>query len=266
MFRNLTPITKNLLIINVLIYAVMALSPVMHHNIEQYGALYYFTSPGFRIWQPVSYMFIHASFQHLFFNMLALFFFGPIIERALGRERFLFFYLLCGIGAAFIQTGVFAILVHKLSGAYGSEAIDWAIGQFWNMAQSGRSDVAGSIVEQGLKYRVFYLDGMNQVGFQPNILQLCQVVNTPTVGASGAIYGILGAAAILFPNVRVYLYFAIPVKLKWLVIGYAILELAQGIGGYATTVAHFAHLGGMLVGVLYILQWRKKNNYFNTWY
>lgn len=263
--QRLPVVTKNLLVINVLIFVVMWLSPLMDHKLTVYGALHYFTSPGFKVWQLFSYMFVHGGLGHLLCNMIALYFFGPPIERVLGRDRFLFFYIICGVGAALVQEGVFAWLIHGYDLKYGSAAVAWVIDHSWPMFSSGSTALSGEELMEGVKYGVITVQdgGYN---FVEGVMELIGIANTPTVGASGAIFGILGAAALLFPNARVYLYFAIPMKLKWLVIGYAVLELVQGVGGYATTVAHFAHLGGLLVAILLILYWKKKGFFNDKWF
>ena len=263
--QQLPSVTKNLLVINVLIFVVMLLSPLMDQKLTTYAALHYFTSPGFKLWQLVTYMFVHRGFGHLLFNMIALYFFGPPIERVLGKERFLFFYLTCGIGAALVQEGVFAWLIHGFDVKYGSAAVAWVIDHSWAMFSNGSTALSGDALMEGVRYGVITI-GDGGYSFVPGVMELIGIANTPTVGASGAIFGILGAAAMLFPNARVYLYFAIPMKLKWLVVGYAVLELIQGIGGYATTVAHFAHLGGLLVSILLVLYWKKKGFFNDKWF
>ncbi len=177
--------------INVLIYLAMAAFKPLEGFLTQYGALYYITSDQFIPTQLFSYMFIHASFLHLFFNMFALYMFGITMERVLGGPKFLFYYISCGLGAALVQEGVF---------------------------------------------------------------------HTPTIGASGAIFGILLAFGYMFPNVRLYLIFPpVPIKARIFVLIYAGVELLLGIyNSQADTVAHFAHLGGMLFGLLILIYWRKK--------
>ena len=154
-------------------------------------------------------MFMHGNFSHLFFNMFALWMFGYALENYWGSKRFLVYYLITGVGAALIQTGVLALEIR----------------------------------------------GMTQ-GLPPFAAQhyINQIV---TVGASGAVYGILLAFGMCFPNVPIFLYFFFPIKAKWFVIIYGVIELFAGIGGTADGVAHFAHLGGMIFGLLLILYWRK---------
>ena len=160
-------------------------------------------------------MFMHGNFGHLFFNMFALWMFGNTLENIWGSERFLLFYIVCGIGAGLCQELV--------------QYIQYAT----SLAQYETVNLGGRIVSMDT-----YLNMMT------------------TVGASGAIYGLLLAFGMMFPNSMIYLYFFIPIKAKWFVIGYAVIELFTGLTG-ADNVAHFAHLGGMLFGLILILYWKK---------
>ena len=187
MFRNIPTVTKNLLLINIVVF-LAALVFQRQFNMEHWGSLHFFMAPDFHVWQFVTYQFLHGNFTHLFFNMFALWMFGYVLENFWGSRRFLFYYLVCGLGA-----GLCNLLVPG-----------------WGL----------------------------------------------TVGASGAVYGILLAFGMTFPNERIYLYFLMPIKAKWFVIGYAAIELMEGLFR-ADGVAHFAHLGGMLFGLLLILYWRK---------
>lgn len=193
---------KHLLIINVLMFAATyVLERLGYLQITNMLCLWPLGSGLFRIWQPLSYMFMHAGLDHIFFNMFALWMFGYVLENFWGTKRFVAYYLVCGIGAA---------ITH--------------------MAMS----------------------------------LLFKMPLVPTVGASGAVYGILLAFGMMFPNERIYLYFLMPIKAKWFVIGYAAIELFEGFFR-ADNVAHFAHLGGMLFGLILILLWRRRNRNDNPY-
>lgn len=216
-FRVLPTVVKHLLIINVLMY--LATITFFKFKIggnaidlTDYLGLHFFLAKDFMPHQVFTYMFMHANFGHLFFNMFALWMFGNTLENIWGSKRFLVFYIVCGLGAAFCQELV--------------QFIDFEMRTDWN----------------GL---AMLNDSMRVVLNSWN-----------TVGASGAIYGLLLAFGMMFPDSRIYLYFLFPIKAKWFVIGYAVLELIMGLGG-GDNVAHFAHLGGMLFGLLLILYWRK---------
>ena len=193
---------KHLLIINVLMFAATyVLERLGYLQITNMLCLWPIGSGLFRVWQPLTYMFMHAGLDHIFFNMFALWMFGYVLENYWGTKRFVAYYLVCGIGAA---------ITH--------------------MAMS----------------------------------LLFKMPLVPTVGASGAVYGILLAFGMMFPNERIYLYFLMPIKAKWFVIGYAAIELFEGFFR-ADNVAHFAHLGGMLFGLILILLWRRRNRNDNPY-
>lgn len=235
---RIPPVTRALLIINIAIWLVMAFSPSINEKLTNFGGLHYFTSPGFNPAQLITYMFVHAGFTHVFFNMFALFFFGPPLENALGRPRYLFLYISCGIGAALIQEGVFAIEVSSL--------MDKVDALMPGMAQQ--------VIDEGWAPM---LQGYNFSN--PLLAQLNVMVNGATVGASGAVFGLLLAFAMLWPNVPMYIMFIpVPIKAKWMVAGYAAIELLCGLGSYMSNVAHFAHLGGMIFAFFIIWYWRRQ--------
>lgn len=242
MVRNLPPVTKNLLIINIIVWLAMELLSPVKGILEQYGALYYLTSQQFIPSQLFTYMFIHASFTHLFFNMWALFLFGVMMERVLGSPKFLFYYISCGLGAALVQEGVFALMINHYAGVFANPGAIKALLSH-NMVSYSE------------------LISLGVAPFEPNIQTLSALFHTPTVGASGAIFGILLAYGYMFPNMRIYMIIPpMPIKARTFVIVYAIIELALGVyNNQADTVAHFAHLGGMLAGLAILIYWRKKH-------
>ena len=220
-FRVLPPVVKHLLIINVLLYLATFTMNRFHIDLTDYLGLHFFKASDFRAYQLITYMFMHGNFEHLFFNMFALWMFGNTLENIWGSKRFLWFYMLCGIGAGLCQEVVQYIQYVTTLAQYDS--VNFGGGQVISMAN--------------------YLNMLN------------------TVGASGAIYGLLLAFGMMFPNSMIYLYFFVPIKAKWFVIGYAVIELVSGfIGG--GNVAHFAHLGGMLFGLILILVWKKKGRLY----
>ena len=214
-FRVLPTVVKHLLIINALMYLATITLTRFNIDLADFLGLHFFKASDFRIYQLVTYMFMHGNFGHLFFNMFALWMFGNTLENIWGSERFLLFYIVCGIGAGLCQELV--------------QYIQYAT----SLAQYETVNLGGRIVSMDT-----YLNMMT------------------TVGASGAIYGLLLAFGMMFPNSMIYLYFFIPIKAKWFVIGYAVIELFTGLTG-ADNVAHFAHLGGMLFGLILILYWKK---------
>lgn len=243
-FSNLPPVTKNLLIINTLIWvATWLLGRKIGLDISDLGGLHYFSSPLFNPAQLLTYMFIHASFMHLFMNMFALFMFGGLLERTLGSARFLFYYISCGIGAALIQEGVYAIMIGNAESHLTPQMID-------EVMKNG-----AGIIAQGMNY------------VEPALGHFNILLNNATVGASGAIYGILLAFGMLWPNMPLYIMFIpVPVKAKWMVAGYAGIELLLGLqNSMGDNVAHFAHLGGMLIGMIMILYWKRSGLFRSGW-
>ncbi|MDE6367536.1 MAG: rhomboid family intramembrane serine protease, partial [Muribaculaceae bacterium] len=230
---NMPPVTLNLLIINVLIWLLCSLAPSAGMSLDRLCGLHYFLSPDFKFWQPLTYMFMHANFSHLFFNMFGVIMFGSIIERVFGSARYLLFYLTVGVGAAFIQEAVYAVWIG-------------------NLASSLPDNISLDSIANGT---LLLTQGMPQ----DTIMSLYRLINIPTVGASGALYGVLLAFAMTFPNMPLYIMFIpVPIKAKWMVLGYGILELFLGMTGLQQGVAHFAHLGGMIVALALILYWRKR--------
>ena len=216
-FRVLPPVVKHLLIINAILFLATFTLNRFNIDLSDYLGLHFFLAKDFMPYQLFTYMFMHANFEHIFFNMFALWMFGNTLENIWGSKRFLLYYIICGLGAAVSQEVV--------------QFIDFEMRTDW----------------QGL---AILNDGMREV------------LNTwNTVGASGAVYGLLLAFGMLFPNSRIYLYFLFPIKAKWFVIGYAVIEL---LSGFFTSgnVAHFAHLGGMLFGLILILIWKKKGKLY----
>lgn len=261
-FRMLPTGVKHLMIINVLFYlASFVLAKTNSIDLDKGLALYYIGSDNFRPWQYITYMFMHGSFEHIFFNMFALWMFGYVLENYWGTRRFLVFYLCCGIGAGVFHTlvtGLQALPVLNDINYYAANPSPDALIQIYNDHFVGKINPAW-ITEvtnawrsgAGSGYGIMTTDALMQVYNQT-------VIGIPTVGASGAVYGILLAFGMMFPNERIYLYFLLPIKAKWFVIGYAAIELFTGIVGTNDGIAHFAHLGGMLVGLILILVWRRR--------
>ncbi len=242
-FSQLPPVVKNLLIINIIIFLAMAFVPSLDRNLTRYLSLHYFSSPGFNPAQLFTYMFLHGGIMHLFFNMFALAMFGSIIEQTMGSKRFLSYYVSCGIFAALVQMAVYAVMLSSYQSMVSPDVYDFIIRDGW------------AHIQNGYNYT------------NPDWATINALVNGSMVGASGAIYGVILAFGMLFPNQPIYLFFIpVPIKAKWVVIGYGIIELTSGLGGLVDNVAHFAHLGGMIAGVALILYWKKKGVFNNHWF
>lgn len=252
---------KHLLIINVLFYlAAIVFRQSLHIDLDNYLALFYIGSDNFRPWQYITYMFMHGNFEHIFFNMFALWMFGYILENYWGTKRFIIFYLLCGIGAGLFHSavvGLTSLPVLNAINQYASNPSPDALLQLYN-------DHFNNIINPRWITEVtnaWRSGASGDFGYETTnaLMQVYndRIIGVPTVGASGAVYGILLAFGMMFPEERIYLYFLLPIKAKWFVIGYAAIELVTGIIGTNDGIAHFAHLGGMLVGLVLILIWRR---------
>ena len=238
--NNTPTVTKNLIIINVLCFFGAIVAEKYGINLNDVLGLHYFESEKFRLYQLFTYMFMHSGFEHIFFNMFAVWMFGRILETVCGPQRFLLYYVLCGMGAGLVQevTQYFEFVPYMSDMAqlstYAPEAI---------VPINGVSHTAG-------QWLAMYE----------------RVISVPTVGASGAVYAILMAFGMLFPNQEIFIFpLPMPIKAKWLIIGYFVIELGMGIMSN-DGVAHFAHLGGMIFGFLLILYWRKRGNRYGQFY
>jgi membrane associated rhomboid family serine protease len=233
------PVTRNLLIINILLWLVEMILPKFGSSLLNMLGLHYWEANDFNPIQLITYMFMHDnhSFTHILFNMFSLWMFGRLMEQVWGSRRFFIYYFVCGLGAAVIQE-----LVWTMS--------------WWNYYIDGIASLnklsyqdMETIVQQGLA------DGdemwINAVATVKNEI-MC-------VGASGAIFGILLGFAFVFPNIPLYFFFIpVPIKAKYMVIGYAVIEFFLGISNSGPAIAHFAHLGGMIFGLILLLWWKHK--------
>ena len=215
---NVPPAVKNIIIINIL---VMIMTSLREGFMIEHFALFYPTSPFFRWWQPVTHLFMHGGFMHIFFNMYAVYIFGSVLERIWGTKKFLIYYFVTGLGAALVHTGV-----------------EWLQMQYW-MGAAAEGNAAAFSYIHALKM-------------------------TPTVGASGAVFGLLMGYAMLYPDSIMSLIFPpISMKAKWFVLIYAAIELVTGITGTGAGIAHFAHLGGLIFGFLLIYYWKKRRTLYS---
>ncbi len=235
---GLPPVVKNIIMINVLmILAYYAANSVFSVDLNSLLGLYFPKSEMFKPLQILTHMFMHANFWHIFFNMYALFIFGPILENVWGPKRFFIFYMVCGIGAAFTHESVIFL-------------------QYNHLVQSLSPENVQAVISEGTAY--FH---QGKVFTDPDMQSLQILLNTPTVGASGAIFGVLLAFGVLFPNTQLMLLLPpIPIKAKYLVAGYGALELILAVTQPGSNIAHAAHLGGMLFGYILIRYWRKTTN------
>lgn len=260
-FLASSPVVANLIIVNlILLLATWGLQPVLHIDLMRYLALYMVGSDLFRPHQFFTHMFMHAGFTHLFFNMFALWMFGRILEQVWGSKRFLFYYLFTGLGAAAIHSLVVYFEFSVIKQAAEELLTNFTPESFSTFVNAHFSAYYSSVSQQGLA--AWFAQPTNPVLIDQNTNLLHELLsikaNIPTVGASGAVYGLLLAFGLLFPNATIYLLIPpIPIKAKWFVIIYAAIELYLGFSQPGSNVAHFAHLGGMLFGFILIRYWKK---------
>ena len=235
---GMPPVVKNLILINVVMYlGMIAVNSMFQVDLNRHLGLYYFKSPYFQPFQVITHMFMHGSVGHIFFNMFALWMFGKVLEQVWGSRRFLIYYFVTGLGAAILHMIVYhleyASILSSVSETYQiSKFTPAVIDQLYNTGDPlARKAAIGMII--------------------------------PTVGASGAVFGLLLAFGMLFPNTRLILLFPpIPIKAKYFVIGYGLLELYLGITQPGSNIAHFAHLGGMLFGFILLKYWKSNRKSF----
>ncbi len=244
---RITETVKVLLIINILFF-VGAMS--LGDEAYRLFALYFFENPNFEYWQPVTHMFMHGGFMHILFNMYALWAFGSPLEQMWGRNKFIFFYLSAGLGAALIHT-----LVNYFNFQSGYDAL----------LQAGLSPAE---IQNMLSTGQYRTDILNQIS-RDTIEGFYAAYTTPAVGASGAIYGILVAFAMMFPNVELFLIFVpIPIKAKYFIPVLLLLDLFSGLTGFSIfgqNIANWAHLGGALFGFIMMWYWKKNSFNKNRW-
>ena len=272
-------VVKNILIINVLMYFATSLMQSRGIDLTDVLGLHYFLSEKFKIWQFITYMFMHGSFMHILFNMFAVFMFGAAIESVWGPKKFLTFYILTGLGAAvahyaivyyqmqpamaFINDYINAPSMEKLQSLISSNAFRNFSSQemldHYNSFTKTFNEMATTDSSAAINYSVDFVKEFK-----------ADIYNAPVVvGASGAVFGLLLAYGMTYPNSIIYIYFAIPLKAKYFVILYGLIELFSGVANVAgDNVAHFAHLGGLVTGFIIIQFWKNNNrkrqkDYFN---
>ena len=261
---NIPPVVKNLIIINVLLMIATWVLGNMNIDLVEYLGLHYPGSDKFRLHQIFTHMFMHGGLTHIFFNMFALFMFGRVLESVWGPRRFLIYYLVTGLGAAVLHTFVNYLDISSMQRALEA---------FVNTPSPGLLDefVKKHLSQPSVQVIDFINSWYNSpengsfVGEGQRLME--QIIrfnmDIPTVGASGAVFGILLAFGMLFPNTQLMLIFPpIPIKAKYFVIGYGVVELYLGITQPGSNIAHFAHLGGMLFGFFLIKYWNKTTKHF----
>lgn len=248
MFRNIPTITKNILIINIVVYILTNL--LFNGALYDTLSAYYPFSPNFHSWQIITHMFMHApmgqgvGLTHILFNMFTLWSFGPVLEQVLGSKRFIILYLLSGLGA---------FLLFNLWNVYQVQEISASLqAQGFDLAEIYRKSAIG-------------YQGDMQIFNNPQALELGQMLNSKMLGASGAIFGVVAAFSTMFPDAKLmFLFVPFPIKAKYLFPIIIVVSLYLGFSGSMGGIAHFAHIGGAVVGFLLALYYRKKH--IQRWY
>lgn len=275
---NITPVVKQLLILNIIFFIGSQIVPISY----EYFSLYYPESVKFKFWQPITHMFMHApiymdnfkymnNISHILFNMFGLYSFGSALEHFWGGKKFLFFYISCGLGAALLHIGVNYIEIHSILNDLSSLKIsDSDMNVLLNANYKGLFDENGKMIAGSVNTIL-----ENAKCTQEQFNQLSQAIGTfqsTAVGASGALYGLLIAFAFMFPNAELALLFIpIPIKAKYFVPVILAIDLFLGFNGQSifgagsTGIAHFAHIGGALTGFIMMWFWRKNQFKHNRW-
>lgn len=277
-FRMLPPVIKNLLIINVLFYlATISLGSSFNIDLVKYLGLHYPAAGDFKIWQFVSYMFMHSptSIMHILFNMFALWMFGNTLENVWGPKRFLTYYMVTGLGAGLVYILWVYVEINPVITQINEIIANPSVKALMDFNQGhpfAVNESSGQIWTEFIKFKrdiqLAETNPMNHQAMQAIVSFMSDykyhLLNQQVVvGASGAVFGILLAFGMMFPNTLLYVYFAIPIKAKYFVIIYGAIELFSGFANRADdNTAHFAHLGGMFFGWLMIMYWKKKGDLY----
>ena len=235
MFQQLTPITKNIIILNVIVFVLAYIFPQM----LGYFAAFFPTSPYFKSWQIITHMFMHGGFMHIAFNMLTLASFGPVLERFLGDKKFLILYFLSGLGA-------------------------FVLFNLWELFQLYQD--AKPMIAEGYAFSDILYGNFGEIprNLEESAMSVAEILKTPMVGASGAIFGVIAAFSVLYPNAEMFIMFIpFPIKAKVLFPIAIVVSLFLGISGSGGNIAHFAHIGGALVGFLLVKYWRRNRYRIN---
>jgi len=261
---NIPPVVKNLIIINVILLLATWVLQASGIDLVRYLGMHYPGSDRFMLHQVITHMFMHGGIAHLFFNMFALWMFGRVLESAWGSRRFLIYYFVTGLGAValhmfvnYLEISSMQSAIEAFRNAPSPEILDQFVNKHLGNASVQVRDFINTWYDEPSN-SAYSNEGLR---LMERILEM--KMNIPTVGASGAVFGVLLAFGVLFPNTQLMLLFPpIPIKAKYFVIGYGVLELYLGFSQSGSNVAHFAHLGGMIFGYILIKYWNKTSNRF----
>jgi len=249
-FNTFPPVVKNLLIANILAFIATYILKNQNIDLVDLFGLHYFESPKFKVSQVITSMFLHGGFTHILFNMYGLWMFGQMIENYYGAKKFLILYFVAGIGASIIQEASLWVYFHHIQDAISVFNTSPTINNFNFIVSKYFSDVRGYSAPQSVEETKGLLESLYQVVIDSSV----------TIGASGALFGVLVAFGVIYSEVQLFIMFIpIPIKAKYAIIGYVLIELFSGLNNSTgDTVAHFAHLGGALFGFILVMYWRRK--------
>jgi membrane associated rhomboid family serine protease len=269
-------VVKNIIIINVLIFFATIVLGRQGIDLSDYLALYHWNSEKFRVWQLITHMFMHGNvsgpypdyeggIMHLFSNMFGLWMFGSLLENFFGQKRFLTFYLLCGLGAALIHLGVYSYELSAIHQTVLHFQSNPTYANYSSFLSHNHVNIFSEMGQELYALKQTWMESPMEDSYSRAASQITgqyynMYLNQATVGASGAVFGILFGFGYLFPNTMIYLYFFFPMKAKYFIAIYALFELFAGVKNTAgDNVAHFAHLGGMLIAFIILKIWNKTN-------
>lgn len=239
MFNNIPPITRNIIIINVIMFIATFFLP----HLDDILAAYYPFSPNFRSWQIITHMFMHGGYMHIIFNMFTLYSFGPILEQVLGEKKYLILYFVSGLGAFALYNLWNFVEVQQVSAALENLGIN--VADIYTQASIGYTGNVGANIKTPEQVELFRT--------------LYSTLRFPMLGASGAIFGVIAAFAALYPDAKIMIMFIpVPVKVKYILPIIIVVSIFLGFSGNVGGIAHFAHVGGALVGFLLAMIWKKK--------
>lgn len=246
MLPQITPVTRNIIILNVIFFVATFLLGNININIDALLAGYFPLSPNFRSWQIITHMFMHGSIMHIVFNMFTLYSFGPVLEQVLGQKKFIILYFAAGLGGFALYNIWNYLEVSQLTNFLNSQSYDiHEIYKYADINYNGEMPISS-----------------DSEAVRESAQKLFNILRTPMVGASGAIFGIIAAFSTLFPDAKLmFMFIPFPIKAKYLTPVIIVVSIVLGIGQFSgDNIAHFAHLGGALIGFLFVWNWKKNRD------
>lgn len=246
MFPQITPVTRNIIMLNVIFFVATFLLRYANIDLSPLLAGYFPLSPNFNSWQIITHMFMHGGIMHIVFNMFTLYSFGPVLEQVLGQKKFIILYFAAGLGG---------FLLFNLWNYY-------EVSQLTNYLTSQGFDIHEVYKTVDTTQIQYYPQFSDKEGIDSSARELFAILKTPMVGASGAIFGIIAAFSTLFPDAKLmFMFIPFPIKAKYLTPIIIAVSIFLGLRQFSgDNIAHFAHLGGALIGYLFVANWKKNRD------